>query len=109
MMGMAVALAEPYENNLHLDPDRQSHQHHALSPNFYRPDALRDAQPIVSKHGRHESYLLGQYTVCNNNYNNSHDNVYGVVIMTKVIALVHPVHLTAVSYTHLTLPTKRIV
>jgi len=25
--------------------------------------------------------------------NNSHDNVYGAVIMTKVIARVHPVHL----------------
>ena len=24
---------------------------------------------------------------------NSHDNVYGAVIMTKVIARVHPVHL----------------
>ena len=29
---------------------------------------------------------------CNSN-NNSHDNVYGAVIMTKVIARVHPVHL----------------
>jgi len=28
-----------------------------------------------------------------NNNNNSHDNVYGAVIMTKVIARVHPVHL----------------
>ena len=28
----------------------------------------------------------------NNNYN-SHDNVYGAVIMTIVIARVHPVHL----------------
>jgi len=27
------------------------------------------------------------------NNNNSHDNVYGAVIMTKVIARVHPVHL----------------
>ena len=27
-----------------------------------------------------------------NNNNNSHDNVYGAVIMTKVIAKVHPVH-----------------
>ena len=25
--------------------------------------------------------------------NNSHDNVYGAVIITKVIARVHPVHL----------------
>ena len=29
----------------------------------------------------------------NNNSNNSHDNVYGAAIMTKVIARVHPVHL----------------
>jgi len=28
-----------------------------------------------------------------NNNNDSHDNVYGAVIMTKVIARVHPVHL----------------
>jgi len=28
-----------------------------------------------------------------NNNNNSRDNVYGAVIMTKVIARVHPVHL----------------
>jgi len=28
-----------------------------------------------------------------NNNSNSHDNVYGAVIMTKVIARVHPVHL----------------
>ena len=29
----------------------------------------------------------------NNNNNNSHVNVYGAVIMTKVIARVHPIHL----------------
>ena len=29
----------------------------------------------------------------NNNNNNNHDNVYGAVIMVKVIARVHPVHL----------------
>jgi len=28
-----------------------------------------------------------------NNNNNSHDNVYAAVIMAKVIARVHPVHL----------------
>jgi len=28
-----------------------------------------------------------------NNNNNNYDNVYGAVIMTKVIARVHPVHL----------------
>ena len=27
-------------------------------------------------------------------HNNNHDNVYGAVIVTKVIARVHPVHLT---------------
>jgi len=30
--------------------------------------------------------------------NNSHDNVYGAVIMTKVIARVHPVHLMNVDW-----------
>jgi len=29
----------------------------------------------------------------NNNNNNNHDNVYGALIMTEVIARVHPVHL----------------
>ena len=29
----------------------------------------------------------------NNSNNNSHDNVHGAVMMTKVIARVHPVHL----------------
>ena len=32
------------------------------------------------------------------NNNNSHDNVYGAVIMTKVIARVHPVHLMNVDW-----------
>jgi len=32
-------------------------------------------------------------TWLNNNNNNSHDNVYAAVIMTKVIARVHPVQL----------------
>ena len=27
------------------------------------------------------------------NYNNSHDNVYGAVIMTKAIERVHPIYL----------------
>ena len=34
----------------------------------------------------------------NNNNNNSHDSVYGAVIMTKVIARVHPVHLMNVDW-----------
>jgi len=29
----------------------------------------------------------------NNNNDNNHDNVYGAIIMTEVIAGVHPVHL----------------
>jgi len=33
----------------------------------------------------------------NNNNNNNHDNVYGAVIITKVIARVHPVHLMNVT------------
>ena len=33
-----------------------------------------------------------------NNNNNNHDNVYGAVIMTKVIARVHPVHLMNVDW-----------
>jgi len=44
---------------------------------FYRPDALPVAQPIVKY----------------NNNNNSRDNVYDAVIVTKVIARVQPVHL----------------
>ena len=49
MMGFgdAVASAGPYANNMHLTPDRQPHQH-LISQFFYRPDALPDAQPIVS-------------------------------------------------------------
>jgi len=31
--------------------------------------------------------------IINNNTNNNHDNVYGAIIMTKVIARVRPVHL----------------
>jgi len=35
--------------------------------------------------------LFTTLLACNNN-NNNRDNVYGAVIMTKVIARVHPVH-----------------
>jgi len=28
----------------------------------------------------------------NNNNNNNHDNIYGAIVMTKVIERVHPVH-----------------
>ena len=37
-------------------------------------------------------------TSVHNNNNNSHDNVYGAVIVTKVIARVHPVHLMNVDW-----------
>jgi len=43
--GIAVASAGPYTNNLHLAPDIKT-----PSLNFYRPDALPDAQPTVTKH-----------------------------------------------------------
>jgi len=43
--GMAVASVGPYANNVHLAPDTNT-----SSLNFYRPDALPDAQPTVSKH-----------------------------------------------------------
>jgi len=43
----AVASAGPYANNLHLD---QTDNHtNTSSLNLYRPDALPDAQPTVSK------------------------------------------------------------
>ena len=47
-----MASAGPYANNLHLAPCRQittPTPHHSI---FYRPDALPDAQPTVSKRWR---------------------------------------------------------
>jgi len=51
MMGFwdAVASAGPHANNLHLAPDNHTN---TPSLNFYRPDALSGAQPIVSMHWR---------------------------------------------------------
>jgi len=49
--GTAVASAGPYANNLHLAPDRKTTPTPHDS-NFYRLDALPDAQPTVSKHWR---------------------------------------------------------
>ena len=44
----AVASAGPYANNLHL---AQTDNHTNISSiNFYRSNALSDAQPTVSKH-----------------------------------------------------------
>ena len=44
-------------------------------------------------------FYFTSLTLHNNNNNNSHDNVNGAVIMTKVIASVHPVHLMNVERT----------
>ena len=43
----------------------------------------------------------------NNNNNNTRDNVYGAVIMTQVIAKVHPVHLTNIRHSARRPPTLR--
>jgi len=50
MLGIwdAVASAGRYANNLHLAPDRKTHQH-LITKFFYKLDALPDAQPTVSK------------------------------------------------------------
>jgi len=50
--GMAVASAGPYANHLHLVPDTST-----TSLSLYRPDALSDAQPTVSKHCRQSHSL----------------------------------------------------
>jgi len=48
----------------------------------------------ATTHARSRIYLgwMG-----NNNNDNSHDSVYGAVIMTKVIERVHPVHLMSLT------------
>jgi len=46
---VAVASAGPYTNHLQLVPDRQPCQH-LITQFLYRPDALPDDQPTVSKH-----------------------------------------------------------
>jgi len=48
--GMAVASAGPYANNLHLAALQTDNHTNTPSLSFYRPDALPDAQPTVSKH-----------------------------------------------------------
>ena len=37
--------------------------------------------------------IVGLIIINSSNNNNNHDNVYGAIIMRKVIARVHPVHL----------------
>ena len=44
-----VASAGPYANNLYNNLKTHNHAN-TSSFNFYRPDALPDAQPTVSKH-----------------------------------------------------------
>jgi len=46
---MAVALAKPNANHLHLAPDKQPCQH-LITRLFYRPDALPDAKLTAPKH-----------------------------------------------------------
>jgi len=53
--------------------------HTALTVVIKRPAATFERHPVRC--------------MTHNNNNYSHDNVYGAVIMTKVIARVHPVHL----------------
>jgi len=48
-------------------------------------------QQQQQRYGRYAANIYTCYYY--NNINNSHDNVYGAVIMTKVIARVRPVHL----------------
>ena len=78
---MTVASAGPYANNMHLAPDRQPHQH--LITQFLQAgcSSWRPANIVRT-------------LKTNNNYN----NVYGAVIMSKVIARVHPVHLMNVDW-----------
>ena len=49
----AEASAGPYANNLHLAPETETktlRHFDTSSLNVYRPDALADTQPTVSKH-----------------------------------------------------------
>jgi len=53
---------------------------------------------VDSKMQLSENLSVGHYEQhsadnSNNNNNNNHDNVYGAIIMNKVIARVHAVHL----------------
>ena len=59
--GMAVTSAGPYPNNLHLTSDRDNHTN-IKSHDFYRPDALTDAQPTVSRHCRPKLLVTFQET-----------------------------------------------
>jgi len=58
--GDAVTSAGPYADNLHLAPtDKHAN---TLSLNFYRPDALPDAQPTVSKPSDNYAFNLRKTT-----------------------------------------------
>jgi len=61
----AVVSAGPYANNLHLAPDRQSHQH-PITHFFYRPDALPDAKALkaTSTGGNSTESILASIIKC---------------------------------------------
>jgi len=53
---VAVAAAGPYANHLQLTADRWPCQH-LITQFFYRPDALLDVQPTLSKLSESQKYL----------------------------------------------------
>jgi len=60
MTGMAVASARPNANNLHLAPDNHTN---TPSLNFYRPDALPDAnQQCQITEGKSQSHNNKYFT-----------------------------------------------
>ena len=105
---MAVASAGPYAS-LHLTPDRQPHQHPATQflqarcPSCHPTNSIKALKVVYPISRTRFCYFAksdglvnkaGSFDVtANNNTSKSHDNVYGAIIMTKVIGRVHPVHL----------------
>jgi len=57
-----------------------------------RAIARTHARTLILTLSRPKAEVLEYIALLNTN-KNSHDNVYGAVIMTEVIARVHPVHL----------------
>jgi len=59
------------KQSAHLAPDRYPHQH-PITQFFYRPDALPDAQPTMSKHWRQCSAVRYQWdTIVSEKSNNT--------------------------------------
>jgi len=48
---------------------------------------------VAGRYNNNNNNNSGSSSSSNNNNNNNYDNVYGAIIMTKVIARVHPVQL----------------